>query len=217
MMVEPLTVAILSAIYATSTADPRFLVTMTLRLGRSDEFWARKGCARLSTRAMSSFTASTAVAVSAMSGTSPLGDSWRRMASSERYEGRKSCPHCDRQCASSMAISPSPPRAASSCRRCMKYDAAPPPLVSSPLITPVSFSGVQYTTRYSPCSAASSTDLSRCCDPRNAASCRRPPPGVLLTVDAPAVLLRCVTWSFMSEMSGLTTSVVLPVCSAGSW
>ena len=79
---------------------------------------------------------------------------------------------------------------------------------------PTSFSGVTYTTLYAPRNALSSTERSVCVDPKNAASGKASP---LPIPDAPAVLFKCVTWSFISEISGDTTSVVFPVCNAGSW
>ena len=92
-----------------SAAPPRFLPTRMRRLVLSQLFLATCGCLSASTSLMSSRTFSTAVAVSAMTGTSPLGDSCVRISVRPRYDLRKSWPHCERQCASSTATRPSLP------------------------------------------------------------------------------------------------------------
>ena len=86
--------------------------------GRSKLATKRCACSSFSSLTISSRVRSSAVAVSAMRGT--FG---KRSAStfSWRYSGRKSCPHCETQCASSMANSDSSVRVSSDrVRSCSK-------------------------------------------------------------------------------------------------
>ena len=120
-MTDPFASRTASAMRLKSVSAPRFFATRTKRLGRSQLFTATNGSLNPNTLSISSLTAPTAVAVSAMSGTSPFGARYKRSASSARYAARKSCPHCDTQCASSTATRPSVFASTISRRRRTKY------------------------------------------------------------------------------------------------
>ena len=78
------------------------LLTSKLRLGRSNELINISGSFKCSCSMMSALVILSAVAVRAIIGT--LGNSSCRFPNCV-YSGLKSCPHCEIQCASSMAKS----------------------------------------------------------------------------------------------------------------
>ena len=78
------------------------LTTLSVMLGRSNEVSKMVACSMCSWRRMSSRVRRSAVAVSAITGTSGKRSlTWLRRA----YSGLKSWPHCEMQWASSMAMS----------------------------------------------------------------------------------------------------------------
>ena len=126
-----------------------------------------------------------AVAVSATTGTS--GNCWRSIFNCV-YSGRKSCPHCEIQCASSMANNE------------MRIS------FSRKLTSPMSLSGEIYSSLTLPCrhskrilaSVVSSFVLFR-------ARAMMP------------FACKLSTWSFISDIRGETTMAVPSMSRAGSW
>ena len=85
------------------------------RFGRSKPCMKMRGCrSNRAAPAISPRVRASAVAVSAMVCTPPRR---RRTSPRSAYSGRKSWPHCETQCASSMASRPTPARASHSSRR----------------------------------------------------------------------------------------------------
>ena len=138
-----------------------------------------------SCRMMSLRVILSAVAVSATMGTSGKN---LRSDLSWVYSGRKSCPHCEMQCASSMANS----------EILMSR--------SRKLISPSSRSGEMYSSFTFPCRQA-------CFSCRLVVSSL----ALLMAYAGMPFACSASTWSFIREMRGDMTMAVPSVISAGSW
>mmetsp|Transcript_9055 Transcript_9055/g.38369 ORF Transcript_9055/g.38369 Transcript_9055/m.38369 type:complete len:228 (+) Transcript_9055:1383-2066(+) len=103
-MTDPRAFKTASATVLKSVSAPLFLKQLIRKLERSQLFTATNGSVKRKTSMISLRTFPTAVAVSAIKGTSLFGDRKILSASRARYAARKSWPHCDTQCASSTAI-----------------------------------------------------------------------------------------------------------------
>ncbi len=160
--------------------------TCQTRFRRSNPVTSTAGSRSPSWRTMSVRTSGVAVAVRAATGGFPSAS---RTAPSRRYEGRKSCPHSETQCASSTARS----ETWSSARRRWNPSAS-------------KRSGATYRRRTSPRPAASS----------RAAISAEPSVEFTKVAGTPAAS-SASTWSFISEMSGETTRVTPGRSMAGTW
>ena len=90
-----------ATVAASRVASLRWCSTVNRRFGRAKSPTTVAGDTSASALATSAITRGVAVAVSAIVGATTTS----RSSASRRYSGRKSWPHCDTQCASSIATS----------------------------------------------------------------------------------------------------------------